>query len=132
MARYDDDAQGASALPWFLFGLGLGAAMGILFAPQSGADTRRVLKKKAQKLRDLAEDKLGDVMDTGNRKVRKLRENLAEVAEDLDQEDGDEEEFEPRPSRAREELERRLAQVRARRRGAPAPAAAEPDDEAGA
>ena len=132
MARYNDDAEGGSALPWFLFGLGLGAAMGILFAPQSGSDTRRVLKKKAQKLRDLAEDKFGDVMDTGNRKVRKLRENLAEVAEDLALDDEDEEELAPRPSRAREELERRLAQVRARRRGAPAPAAAEPDDEAGA
>lgn len=132
MARYDDDTEGGSALPWFLFGLGLGAAMGILFAPQSGADTRRVLKKKARKLRDLAEDKLGEVMDTGDRKVRKLRETLAEVAEDLDPEDSDEEEFEPRPSRAREELERRLAQVRARRRGAATPTAAEPDDEAGA
>ena len=131
MSRYDDDAPGGSSLPWFLFGLGIGAALGILFAPQSGADTRRSLGKKARKLRALAEDKLEDVMDTGSKKVRKLRENLSEVADDLDEDD--DEEFEPRPSRVREELERRLAAARARRRGAPAPVAVEADDdEAGA
>src|SRR6476660_3759445 len=116
MSRYDDDAPGGSSLPWFLFGLGIGAALGILFAPQSGADTRRSLGKKARKLRALAEDKLEDVMDSGNKKVRKLREHLSEVADDLDEDD--EEELEPRPSRVREELERRLAAARARRRGA--------------
>lgn len=126
MSRQDDDAPGGSALPWFLFGLGLGAAMGILFAPQSGAETRRSLKKQARKLRDLAEERYDEVMDTGSKKVRKLRENLAEVAEEMDDED---EEFEPRPSRAREELERRLAAARARRRPAPAPVAADADDD---
>ena len=130
MARYDDDAPGGSSLPWFLFGLGIGAALGILFAPQSGADTRRSLGKKARKLRALAEEKLDDVMDTGNKKVRKIRETLAEVADDFD--DDEDEELEPRPSRAREELERRLAAARARRRGGPAPVATTGDDEAGA
>jgi gas vesicle protein len=127
MARYDDDAPGGNALPWFLLGLGLGAAMGLLFAPQSGSDTRRALGKKVRKLRNLAEEKLDEVMDTGNKKVRKLRENLSEVAEAF--EEDDEEEFEPRPGRAREELERRLAAARARRRGAPAPVAAAADDD---
>lgn len=126
MSRHEDDVPGGPALPWFLFGLGLGAAMGILFAPQSGADTRRSLGKKVKKLRDLAEDRFDEVMDTGSRKVRKLRENLAEVADEMD-DDGDEE-FEPRPSRAREELERRLAAARARRRPASGPVTAEADD----
>ena len=130
MSRYDDDAPGGSSLPWFLFGLGIGAALGILFAPQSGAETRRTLGKRARKLRAIAEEKLDDVMDTGNKKVRKIRETLAEVADDVD--DADDEELEPRPSRAREELERRLAAARARRRGAPAPVTAAGDDEAGA
>ncbi|MBW8772785.1 MAG: YtxH domain-containing protein [Gemmatimonadetes bacterium] len=129
MARSDDEASNGSALPWFLFGLGLGAAMGLLFAPQSGEETRRAIGKKVRKLKHLAEDKLEDVMDTGSKKVRKLRENLSEVADDL--EDEGDEEFEPRPSRAREELERRLAAARARRRGAPVAADAH-DDEAGA
>jgi gas vesicle protein len=127
MARYEDDAPGGNALPWFLFGIGLGAALGLLFAPQSGAETRRALGKKVRKLRHLAEDRLEDVMDTAGKKARELRETLAEAAED-----DDDEEFVPRPSRAREELERRLAAARSRRRGAPAPAAAEDDEEPGA
>lgn len=126
MARYDDDdAPRGNALPWFLFGLGLGAAMGLLFAPQAGADTRRALGKKARKLKHLAEDKLEDVMDTAGAKGRQLREALAETADD----DDDDEELEARPSRAREELERRLAAARARRRGAPAPVGTAVDDE---
>ncbi|HET7040569.1 MAG TPA: YtxH domain-containing protein [Gemmatimonadales bacterium] len=135
MARYDDDGPEGNGFPWFLFGLGLGAALGILFAPQSGDHTRRALGKRARKLRRLAEEKLDDVMDTGSKQVRKLRENLAEVAEEFSEaeEDDEEEAFAPRPSRAREELERRLAAARARRRGAPAPAASPADDdEAGA
>jgi gas vesicle protein len=127
MARYDDDASGGNALPWFLFGLGLGAALGLLFAPQSGADSRRALGKKLKKLRHMAEDRLEGAMDTAGKKARELRETLAEAAEE-----DDDEEFAPRPSRARDELERRLAAARARRRGAPAPAAVEDDEEPGA
>ena len=125
MARYDDDAS-ANALPWFLFGLGLGAALGLLFAPQSGTETRRAIGKKVRKLKHLAEDKIEDVMDTAGKKGRQLREVLAEAADDGEE---DEEEFEPRPSRAREELERRLAAARARRRGAPAPVGSDGDHE---
>lgn len=127
MARYDDDAPSGSALPWFLFGLGLGAAMGLLFAPQSGEETRRAIGKKVRKLKHLAEDKLEDVMDTAGKKGRKLREVIAETADDFG--DDEDDEFAPRPSRAREELERRLAAARARRRGAAAPAGAVEDDE---
>lgn len=127
MARYEDDAAGGNALPWFLFGLGLGAALGLLFAPQSGSETRRAIGKKVRKLRHLAEDRLEDAMETAGKKARELRDTLAEGAED-----DDDEEFVPRPSRAREELERRLAAARSRRRGAPAPAAVEDDEEPGA
>ena len=127
MARYDDDAPSGSALPWFLFGLGLGATLGLLFAPQSGEETRRAIGKKVRKLKHLAEDQLEGVMDTAGKKGRKLREAVAEIADDFG--DEDEEELEARPSRAREELERRLAAARARRRGGPAPVGADEDHE---
>ncbi|HVX88875.1 MAG TPA: YtxH domain-containing protein [Gemmatimonadales bacterium] len=129
MARYDDDSAGGSGLPWFLFGLGLGAALGLLFAPQSGEETRRAIGKKARKLKALAEDKIEELADGAGRKGRALREAVADAA-DLGDEEDEDEEFEPRPSRAREELERRLAAARARRRN-PAPAAAA-DEEHGA
>src|SRR6202167_6659416 len=33
---------------WFLAGLGVGAAVGVLYAPRSGDETRDVLRSKAQ------------------------------------------------------------------------------------
>ena len=33
---------------WFLAGLGVGAAVGLLYAPHSGEETREVLLSKAQ------------------------------------------------------------------------------------
>ena len=127
MARYDDEGSGGNALPMFLLGLGLGAALGILFAPQSGEETRRALGKKARKLKALAEDKIEEITDRAGKKGRALRDAVADVAADFD-DDEDDDEFEPRPSRAREELERRLAAARARRRN-PAAAPAGADDE---
>ena len=39
-----DDSKGLS---YFLLGLGLGVAVGVLFAPQSGEETRGLIKSKA-------------------------------------------------------------------------------------
>ena len=131
MSRYDDEGSGGNALPMFLLGLGLGAALGILFAPQSGEETRRVLSKKARKLKALAEDKIEEITDSAGRKGRALREAVADAAADFG-DDEDDDEFEPRPSRAREELERRLAAARARRCNPAAASAGSDDEEHGA
>ena len=37
---------------WFLAGLGLGALAGVLYAPRSGAETREVLRARAEEGRD--------------------------------------------------------------------------------
>jgi gas vesicle protein len=37
---------------WFLTGLGIGAAVGILYAPQSGNETREILMAKADEGRE--------------------------------------------------------------------------------
>ena len=41
------DRDGGSFL-WFLAGLGVGAVVGVLYAPRSGDETRDVLRSKAQ------------------------------------------------------------------------------------
>ena len=37
-----------SSIVWFVAGLGLGAAAGVALAPHSGADTRRLLSRRAK------------------------------------------------------------------------------------
>ena len=42
------DRDSGSGILWFLAGLGIGAAVGILYAPQSGSETREALRAKAE------------------------------------------------------------------------------------
>ena len=60
--------NGGSKVSYFLAGLGIGALVGVLFAPKSGEETREYLTSKADEGRDYAQ-----------RKARELRER----AEDL-------------------------------------------------
>ena len=59
-----------SKVTYFLVGLGVGALVGILFAPKSGEDTREFLSKKADEGRDFAQ-----------RKAKELRERADELIE---------------------------------------------------
>jgi gas vesicle protein len=59
-----------SKVSFFLVGLGIGALMGILFAPKSGEDTREYLTSKADEGRDYAQ-----------RKARELRERAEDLIE---------------------------------------------------
>ncbi len=116
MARDDDREvvyveRGEGSLKPVLFGALLGLAVGLLFAPQSGDETRRALKRRMRKMRALAEEK-----------VDELSERISGEG--------------PRPMRGRDdsregirgELERRVSEARARRR-ATAPRDDEDEDE---
>jgi gas vesicle protein len=59
-----------SKVTYFLVGLGIGALIGVLFAPKSGEETRELLSKKAEEGRDYAQ-----------RKARELRERAEEMVE---------------------------------------------------
>src|SRR5260370_39776489 len=59
-----------SKVTYFLVGLGVGALVGLLFAPKSGEETRDLLSKKADERRDYAQ-----------RKARELRERADELIE---------------------------------------------------
>jgi gas vesicle protein len=65
------DRNGNSFL-WFLAGLGVGALVGVLYAPRSGEETREVLRSKAQEGQDRvrqqarrAREQAGDWIDRG-------------------------------------------------------------------
>jgi len=59
-----------SKVSYFLVGLGIGALVGILFAPKSGEETRDFLSKKADEGRDYAQ-----------KKARELRERAEDLLE---------------------------------------------------
>jgi gas vesicle protein len=103
------EREGGSVKP-ILFGALLGLAVGLLFAPQSGEETRRVLRRRLRKARALAEEKVGELSEkiSGEWKRPAGRE-----------ERGDD---------VRSDLERRLAEARARRR-VPTPADEDDDEE---
>jgi gas vesicle protein len=91
--------RGEGPLKPILFGALLGFAVGLLFAPQSGEETRRALRRRVRKVRALAEEKVGELSE----RITSERQKPARRREEARDE-------------ARGELERRLAEARSRRR----------------
>ncbi len=75
-----DDSKGLS---YFFLGLGVGVAIGILFAPQSGEETRGLIKSKAQEGGDYLKRRSGDLRDSASELVDKGRAAVARQKEQL-------------------------------------------------
>ncbi len=52
-----------SSFGWFLAGLGVGAAVGILYAPRPGEETREVIRAKAEESRDYVKTRAREARD---------------------------------------------------------------------
>ena len=70
------------SVAWFLVGAAVGGAIALLYAPQSGKDTRRLIAKKTEQSRDVLVDSSKDVMDRGKELFDRGRE-LADEAADI-------------------------------------------------
>ncbi|MGA3327511.1 MAG: YtxH domain-containing protein [Terriglobia bacterium] len=73
---------------YFVAGLGIGAAIALLFAPQSGEETRKQIAEKAQEGKDYVASKgreirkhAEDIVDQGKDLVAKQKARLADVLE---------------------------------------------------
>jgi len=71
-----DNDNGVSGLGWFLAGLGLGALVGVLYAPKAGKETREDLvasaldaKDRAAVLAQQAKDRAADLAAQGKEQV---------------------------------------------------------------
>jgi gas vesicle protein len=56
----DDSSNG---FLWFLAGLGVGAALGVLYAPKSGRETREAILNAAEEGRDVVRDRARQYKD---------------------------------------------------------------------
>lgn len=72
-------AEQNSGISYFVVGLGIGVAVGLLMAPRSGEETRRLLRTKA----DEGTEFLRAKADEGREYVRRRGTELRESASDL-------------------------------------------------
>lgn len=75
-------------LPYFFLGVGVGLAVGLLFAPKSGEETRNLLKGRADEGKDFVKRKSGEIRETatdfmerGRDAVIRQREQVAAAVE---------------------------------------------------
>ena len=73
MAREDNTIN----VGWFLVGAAVGAAVALLYAPQSGKDTRRLIAKKSEQSKEVLIDSGKEVMDRGKELFDRGRELAA-------------------------------------------------------
>jgi gas vesicle protein len=72
------------SLVWFVAGAAIGATIALLYAPQSGRDTRRIIGEKARQGREALVDTGRDLADKGRElyeKGRRVADDAAEVFE---------------------------------------------------
>ncbi|MGA2096136.1 MAG: YtxH domain-containing protein [Candidatus Acidiferrum sp.] len=63
-----------SKVTYFLVGLGVGALVGILFAPKSGEETREFLTKKADEGKDYAQRKAKELRDRADDLIERSKD----------------------------------------------------------
>ena len=83
-----ENESGVSGLGWFLAGLGIGALVGVLYAPKSGKETRDELASSARDARekamgyvDQSKDQLGQYVERGKEYYEKGRTQWSDYVE---------------------------------------------------
>ncbi len=71
----------SSSFLWFLAGLGVGAVVGVLYAPRAGDETRQVIRDKAEEGRDYMRERAKGVREQAEEWVDRGREILNQQRE---------------------------------------------------
>ncbi len=81
-------AEEGSKFSYFAFGLGLGLAVGVLFAPKSGEETREFIRGKADESKeylrrrgDELRGQANDLIERGRTVVRSQKDHLSAAVE---------------------------------------------------
>lgn len=74
----------AGRVLWFVAGVAIGSTIALLYAPQSGERTRKLIGKKAREGREVLTDSGRELVDKGRElyeKGRKVADSAAEMIE---------------------------------------------------
>jgi gas vesicle protein len=81
-------ADDSNSILWFLAGLGVGAAVGVLYAPKPGSETRETLRSKAGEGREFvserarkAREQASDLVDRGKEVAKQQKEQFKSAYE---------------------------------------------------
>jgi len=72
-----------SKLSYFFLGVGLGVAVGVLFAPKAGTETREFIRDKAGEGVDFVKRRGEDLRDTTTETIGRTKEKLRRQKENL-------------------------------------------------
>jgi gas vesicle protein len=64
-------ARDGSSILWFLTGISIGTAVGILYAPRSGSETREIFQSKVDEGREFVRKQASDLRDQASELVEK-------------------------------------------------------------
>lgn len=76
------DESGGDRIIWFLTGAAIGASIALLYAPASGAQTRRKIVRRTQQGREALADSGKDMLERG-RELYERGRKLADEAADM-------------------------------------------------
>ncbi|MGA7927907.1 MAG: YtxH domain-containing protein [Candidatus Sulfotelmatobacter sp.] len=68
------DRESSNSFVWFVAGMGLGALVGILYAPRPGTETRDVLRARAEEGRDYMRSRAREARNQASEWVDRGRE----------------------------------------------------------
>ena len=72
-------AEQSNGISYFIVGLGVGVAVGMLLAPRSGEETRQLLREKADEGKDYLRTKADESREFVRRRGAELRESASDL-----------------------------------------------------
>ena len=79
--RKEATVEDNSRLSYFFLGMGIGVAVGILFAPKSGEETRRIIRDRADEGRGYVKRRSEELRDSASDLVEKGRGAASDLVE---------------------------------------------------